>query len=89
MPSWTPLVSPSVISIRWSEVPYSQFLDQLESGEIVDVQLTDDRIIYTCCNSEEKDEKVYNVVRVDDPDIISRLDEANVSFSAEAAWILS
>ncbi len=70
--------------IRWSEVPYSQFLHQLESGEIEDVQLTNDRIIYTCCSEEEKDDTAYNVVRVDDPDIIMRLDEAGVTFSGEA-----
>jgi cell division protease FtsH len=70
--------------IRWSEVPYSKFLDQLESGEIADVQLTNDRIIYTCCTGIEDNDKVYNVVRVDDPDIITRLDEAGVTFSADA-----
>ena len=70
--------------IRWSEVPYSKFLDQLASGEIEDVQLTNDRIIYTCCTGTEENDKVYNVVRVDDPDIINRLDEADVIFSADA-----
>jgi cell division protease FtsH len=70
--------------IRWSEVPYSQFLEQLANGEIEDVQLTNDRIIYTCCTGTEEDDKVYNVVRVDDPDIITRLDKAGVTFSADA-----
>ncbi len=71
--------------IRWSEVPYSQFLTQLKDGGIVDVQLNNDRIVYTCCSNEEVTDKVYNVVRVDDPDIIQRLADAGVTFSAEAA----
>ena len=71
--------------IRWSEVPYSQFLEQLKNEEIIDVQLNDERIIYTCCSTGVEDDKVYNVVRVDDPDIIKRLDEAGVTFSGEAS----
>ena len=34
--------------VRWTEVPYSQFIEQLEAGEIAEVQLTEDRILYTC-----------------------------------------
>jgi cell division protease FtsH len=68
--------------IRWSEVPYSKFLEQLNNGEIVDVQLTNDRIIYTLGAAE--DNKVYNVVRVDDSELINRLEAAGVTFSADA-----
>jgi cell division protease FtsH len=69
--------------IRWSEVPYSQFLTQLEAGEIEEVQLTEDRILYNCCGEEEEQGSVYNVVRVDDPDLIQRLTDAGVTFSGE------
>jgi cell division protease FtsH len=70
--------------IRWSEAPYSQFLQQLEAGEIAEVQLTADRIVYTCCAEAETEGRVNNVVRVDDPDLIQRLVDAGVTFSAEA-----
>jgi len=71
--------------IRWSEVPYSQFLQQLDAGEIEEVQLTQDRILYTCCAEPEGDQgRVNNVVRVDDPDLIERLVDAGVTFSGEA-----
>ena len=33
--------------IRWTEVPYSQFIAQLNAGEISEVHLTTDRIMYT------------------------------------------
>ena len=56
--------------IRWSEVPYSQFLEELDAGNIKEVQLTQDRILYTCCSdAEENNARSYNVVRVDDPDL--------------------
>ena len=83
--------------IQWTEVPYSRFLAQLEAGEIATVTLGSDRIIYTCCDdtAEETGEdsgevgitkgpKQYNVVRVEDPDLIERLTEAGVTFEAEA-----
>ena len=72
--------------IRWTEVPYSQFIEQLEAGEIAEVQLTEDRILYTCCEdaAAETQGRANNVVRVDDPDLIQRLVDAGVKFSAEA-----
>ncbi|MFN2110226.1 MAG: ATP-dependent zinc metalloprotease FtsH [Anaerolineae bacterium] len=72
--------------IRWTEVPYSQFLQQLEAGEIAEVQLTEDRILYTCCEdaAAESQGKTHNVVRVDDPDLIQRLVDSGVTFSSEA-----
>lgn len=71
--------------VRWTEVPYSQFVTQLEAGEIAEVQLTTDRIQYTSrTEGEEKGQpRLYNVVRVDDPDIIQRMVDAGVEFSAE------
>ncbi len=71
--------------IRWSEVPYSQFLEELETGNIAEVRLTEDRILYSCCDEvEDTRAGAYNVVRVDDPDLIERLIDAGVSFSGEA-----
>jgi cell division protease FtsH len=71
--------------VRWSEVPYSQFLAQLEAGEIQEVTIQEDRLLYTCCAEGEEStgpERVNNVVRVDDPDLIERLRESGVMFSA-------
>lgn len=73
--------------VRMQEVPYSQFLEQLNSGQIEKISIGETRITYTCCAAEESEEgqqRNYNVVRVDDPDLIERLKEANVTFSAEA-----
>jgi len=68
---------------RWSEVSYSQFIEELGAGVIGTVQLTEDRIIYEL-KPEEDSSKVYNVVRVDDQDLIDRLVASGVEFSGEA-----
>ena len=68
--------------IRWSEVPYSQFVAELDSGKIEAVQLTEDRLLYELV-SEEDDSRAYNVVRVDDQDLIERLVASGVEFSGE------
>ncbi len=71
--------------IRWSEVPYSEFLAKLEAGEVAEVQVTQDRLLYELLPEMEGGQgRVYNVVRVDDPDLIERLVDAGVSFSGEA-----
>ena len=72
--------------IRWTEVPYSQFLAQLQEGNIDEVTLGADRIFYTCCEPPEGDKpgQVYNVVPVEDRDLIERLVEAGVTFEGQA-----
>ncbi|MGC9400306.1 MAG: ATP-dependent zinc metalloprotease FtsH [Anaerolineae bacterium] len=69
--------------IRMQEVPYSTFLKQLEAGEIDKISIGETRITYTCCEEEEESQRTYNVVRVEDPDLIERLRQAGVTFSAE------
>lgn len=70
--------------IRWTQVPYSRFLEQLEKGEVATVTLSGDRILYTCCGADAASGRVYNVVAVDDPDLIQRLIDAGVEFGAQA-----
>ena len=72
--------------IQQTEVPYSKFRQDLADGKIAEVTLGSERIIYTC--KPEADEgrwsRVYNVVAVEDPDLIPDLLAANVVFRAEA-----
>jgi cell division protease FtsH len=72
--------------IRWTEVPYSKFLEQLDAGMIDTVTLGPDRIFYSCCKVPEGDVpgQTYNVVRLEDPDLIERLIESDVTFEAQA-----
>ena len=71
--------------VRWTEVPYSTFLEQLDEGNIAEVTLGGDRIFYTCCQVPDGDRpgQTYNVVPVEDPDLIERLLGAEVTFQAQ------
>src|SRR5690606_28923040 len=103
--------------INRSEVPYSQFRQDLAEGQIDTVTFSGDRIIYTCCVEDEaaadaeedtaaaeptpagglfpwlgeaapsdpsQVPRVYNVVAVEDPQLVDDLIAAGVTFSAEA-----
>ena len=69
--------------IQQSEVPYSQFRQEVEQGAVDTVTLGGDRIIYTT-QSEDGEEEVYNTVPIEDPDLVPSLVAAGVEFSAEA-----
>jgi cell division protease FtsH len=71
--------------IRQTEVPYSQFRQDLSAGNIAEVTLGGERIIYTCCEAAGEDRigKTYNVVPVEDPNLIQDLVDAGVQFRAE------
>ncbi|MCD6284427.1 MAG: ATP-dependent zinc metalloprotease FtsH [Anaerolineae bacterium] len=71
------------LATRRSEVSYSEFVEALDTGKIGTVQLTADRILYEL-KPEEDSSKAYNVVRVDDQDLINRLVASGVEFSGEA-----
>ncbi len=65
------------------EVTYNEFLAHLEAGEIEEVTLGPERIRYTRRDEEAGEEQLHNVVRVEDPDLVARLTEAGVEFSAD------
>jgi len=71
---------------RQTEVSYSEFLEQLEAGKVETVTLGGDRIVYTPRENAEGEQsgQTYNVVPVEDPDLIDRLASAGVTFKAEA-----
>ena len=74
-------VFPSVMQ-RETEVDYSTFLQQLDAGEIQEVQVDDNQIVYIAKDQEGKD-AVYVTGRMDDPDLTSRLEGKGVTFSRE------
>ena len=77
--------------ISQTEVPYSQFRDDLAAGRIDTVTLTDERIFYTRTPADSTDSQgdqtileTVNTVRVDDPDLVKDLEDAGVTFAKEA-----
>jgi ATP-dependent Zn protease len=59
--------------------PYSDFLDQVDKGQVVDVTVRGKTIRYTLI-----DRRTFSTQAMDDPRLIDRLAAKNVSFQAEA-----
>lgn len=60
---------------------YSDFLQKVNAGQVTAVDITSNSILYTTGEGENK--KIYQTGVVDDPDLVSRLEENNVEFSSE------
>jgi cell division protease FtsH len=59
-----------------SEIPYSEFKKALEDGQITEIALST-----TLIHGKMKDDKVFNTIRVDDPDLVRMLQERHVKFT--------
>ena len=70
-----------------TQVPYSDFLQDLKAERIDDVTLEEQRIIYTLKGGDisRLSSSVRNTVRVEDPGVVERLIEAGVTFKGVAA----
>lgn len=58
---------------------YSVFLNQVEKESVDKVQVEDDKITYTLKGSDQ----VYETAKMDDPELVSRLDKAGVTFTGK------
>ncbi len=74
--------------IRQSEVSYRQFLQDIEDGKVESVTLSGERAVYTLFGDGDDQQaladRTFNTVLVDDPDLISRLLEAEIDFESTA-----
>lgn len=64
---------------REEEVNYNDFLVTLQAGEIKTVQIEDEQIIYQLKDEENK--KIYYTGKVEDPTLVTKLAEAEVTFN--------
>ena len=71
--------------IQWTNVPYSEFISQLGAGNVQQVTLGSDRIFYTLKTPPKGGQagETYNTVSINDPDLVKRLEAANVTFQAQ------
>ena len=71
--------------VQRTEVSYSQFLDDLAAGEINSISITNEQISYTSVEAPAvgDPEQLFTVVRIEDPDLVDRLQAAGVTFAAE------
>ncbi len=73
------LVTPSLQQMRIKEVDYGTFISMAEKQEIGEVQVQENRILFT-----DKDGKtIYKTGKMDDPDLVNRLTQSGAKFSSE------
>ena len=73
-------VFPSILEPQITEVDYGTFLDQIENGQIKEVEIENTQIQFTTKDAKNKD-VIYVTGRVDDPDLVDKLYEQDVVFS--------
>ena len=70
---------PSMKSSRTKEVNYNTFILMLNKNEVKDVKVQDNEIVFT--PSSPNDNKIYITGKMDDPNLVTRLEKAGVSYS--------
>ena len=84
-------VLPMLIRPRVSEVSYNKFLEMLDKGEVSQVQMQPNRIIFA--DKQEPRKALYETGTLDDPGLVDRLNAAKVDFGSpivkEASPIVS
>ncbi len=73
-------VFPLILEQNIKEVDYGTFLSEIENQNVETVEIQDNQIIFVALN-EEKEEKIYITGKMDDPDLVDRLYDADVKFS--------
>ena len=85
-------ILPSYMNRSVEEVTYSTFLNQVSTGEVSEVKLEENQITFVATD-DAGDKQVYMTGLIDDPTLVTRLEEADVTFSkdipTEASPILS
>lgn len=71
-------VIPSLIGVNRTEVSYSQFITDTTEGNINNVKIYSNEIIY-----QNNDGQIYYTATINDPDLVERLSEYGVTFSSE------
>lgn len=70
---------PSMRSLHTEEVDYGKFITMLNKKEVKDVEVQSNEIVFT--SSNPKNSKIYITGKMDDPDLVNRLEKAGVTFS--------
>ena len=70
---------PMYTNSRIKETSYSSFLNQIEEKKVDEVQIENTDIYYTLKNDDN--DKTYQTGVMNDPDLVNRLQDANVEFT--------
>ena len=73
---------PSYMNRSVEEVTYSTFLKQVSTGDVSEVKLEDTQVTFVATD-DAGDKQVYVTGLIDDPTLVTRLEEADVTFSKD------
>lgn len=79
------MLVPYLQKAQIKEENYSAFLNQVEKENVDKVQVDDDKITYTLKGSEQ----IYETAKMEDPELVSRLDKAGVTFTGKIDQTMS
>ncbi|MCZ0718028.1 ATP-dependent zinc metalloprotease FtsH [Aerococcus kribbianus] len=72
-------VVPVVQEYQVQELPYSTFIEQVESDQVSEVEINQ----YDLSWRLDDDKQVYQTGRIDDPNLVQRLSDKNITFKAD------
>ncbi|MDY6343016.1 MAG: ATP-dependent zinc metalloprotease FtsH [Sphaerochaetaceae bacterium] len=78
------LVFPQMVAPRVREIDYGTFMTMTEDHKIDQVQLESNQIVFS-----DKDGNLYKTGLMDDPNLVERLHDANVTFASQIVQQLS
>ena len=79
------MLVPYLQKAQIKEENYSAFLNQVEKENVDKVQVDDDKITYTLKGSGQ----LYETAKMEDPELVSRLDKAGVTFTGKIDQTMS
>lgn len=75
------LLFPAITGMQVEEVPYSSFVSQVDAGQVESVEINQYDLTWTAETDGET--QVYTTGKVDDPDLVNRLESNNVTYQTE------
>ncbi|AQS52586.1 ATP-dependent zinc metalloprotease FtsH 4 [Jeotgalibaca dankookensis] len=89
---WNSFLFPSIANRSVEEVPYSSFIEEVDKGTVSEVKIENNQLTYVATDEDDK-RQVYITGIVNDPQLVSRLEEKEIVFATdiptEASPILS
>ncbi len=73
------LMIPLISRYKIEEVDYSEFMSLTEDGEINEVEIESNQILFTC----DGDDAVYKTGLMEDPNLVERLYDSGATFTSE------
>jgi cell division protease FtsH len=75
------VIFPMILQINVHEVPYSEFLQKVDSGRVENVEIQQNQILFTE-TSDNGTDAIYKTGIIDDPELVKRLEEKKINFGA-------